>query len=619
MNLKNTLVLFLLLIVQSSIAQNIGINNTDPQASLDLQGDLRLRSAILTLPSGINNDVDLVTVKSSVYMFGGGAIGINGCQITGFSGGVDGRIIIIFNNNTTASIQLYDASFITSPSSIANKILTGTGNNATIYSNGSVTLRYDGAKAKWIVISSTNTDGLNSIGWSLNGNIGTNTGNFIGTTDPQLLNFKINNTHAGIIDFTTGKASTSIGYRALEMNTTGTNNTAFGVESLSTNTSGSNNTANGALALKANTTGSNNTAIGNAALVGNTTGYSNVALGVNALSSNTNRSNLVAVGDSALFNNGGDNSFTIFSTKNTAVGSRSLYSNTIGYWNTAIGYQSLYNNIAGYGNTASGLSALLSNANGFYNTATGYDALTNSISGNINSAYGVASLHNNTTGSQNVAVGNAALYYNINGIDNTSIGVFSGTGTTTTNLNNTVTLGFGARTSLDGAAVIGNSLTTTIGGYQNWSNYSDGRFKTNVKENVIGLDFIKALRPVTFTVDVKNLDKFIYKDNAAEYEKGLEALLDEKLRKVETGFIAQEVEAAAKKIGYNFDGVNIPRDSTKSHYSISYASFVVPLVKAVQEQQIIIENLQKELEKIKNKDIQIENELKAIRAKLEIK
>jgi hypothetical protein len=482
MNLKNTLLLFLLLIAQSSYAQNIGINNIDPQASLDLQGDLRLRSAILTLPSGINNDVDLVTVKSSVYMFGGGAIGINGCQITGFTGGVDGRIIIIFNNNTTAAIQLYDANFTTSPSAIANKILTGTGNNATIYSNGSVTLRYDGANAKWIVISSTNTDGLNSSstssGWSLNGNLGTNTANFIGTTDPNLLNFKINNTHAGIIDFTTGKATTSIGYRALEMNTTGTNNTAFGVESLSTNTIGSNNTANGALALKANTIGSNNTAIGNAALVGNTTGYSNVALGVNALSSNTNRSNLVAVGDSALFNNGGNNSFSFLSTKNTGLGSKSLYSNTIGYWNTAIGYQSLYNNINGYGNTATGLSALLSNVNGIYNTATGYDALTNSISGNMSSAFGVASLHNNTTGTQNVAVGNAALYYNIDGINNTSIGAFSGTETATTNLSNTVTLGYNSRTGLDGAAVIGNTLSSSCGGFQNWSNYSDGTGKT---------------------------------------------------------------------------------------------------------------------------------------------
>jgi hypothetical protein len=141
-------------------AQNIGINNTNPQAALDVQGDLRLRSAILTLPAGLNNDVDLTTTKSSVYMFAGGAIALGGCQITGFTGGVDGRIVTIFNNSTVAAIQLYDANFSVSPSAAANKILTGTGSNAIIYGNGSVTLRYDGAKQKWTIIASNYADGL---------------------------------------------------------------------------------------------------------------------------------------------------------------------------------------------------------------------------------------------------------------------------------------------------------------------------------------------------------------------------------------------------------------------------------------------------------------------------
>jgi hypothetical protein len=159
----------------NSIAQNVGINNTDPQAALDLQGDLRLRSAVLTLPNGLNNDVDLTTTKSSVYMFAGGALAIGGAQITGFTGGVDGRIVTIFNNSTTGAIQLYDANFSVSPSAAANKILTGTGSNAVIYGNGSVTLRYDGAKAKWIVQSSTYTDGLSLVTagsgpWTVTGN-----------------------------------------------------------------------------------------------------------------------------------------------------------------------------------------------------------------------------------------------------------------------------------------------------------------------------------------------------------------------------------------------------------------------------------------------------------------
>jgi FG-GAP repeat len=163
---------FLVIISMNVFAQNVGINNTNPQAALDVQGDLRLRSAILTLPAGLNNDVDLTTVKSSVYMFGGGALTINACQITGFTGGVDGRIVTIFNNSTLGAIQLYDASFSVSPSAAANKILTGTGNNAVISNNGSVTLRYDGAKQKWTIIASNFTEGLaiNPSPWNTLGN-----------------------------------------------------------------------------------------------------------------------------------------------------------------------------------------------------------------------------------------------------------------------------------------------------------------------------------------------------------------------------------------------------------------------------------------------------------------
>jgi hypothetical protein len=51
-----------------------------------------------------------------------------------------------------------------------------------------------------------------------------------------------------------------------------------------------------------------------------------------ALTSNVDRSNLVAVGDSALFNNGiGGTSGNQTAAFNTAVGSKSLFSNTLGY------------------------------------------------------------------------------------------------------------------------------------------------------------------------------------------------------------------------------------------------------------------------------------------------
>ena len=68
------------------------------------------------------------------------------------------------------------------------------------------------------------------------------------------------------------------------------------------------------------------------------------------------------------------------------------------------------------------------------------------------------------------------------------------------------------------------------------------------------------------------------------YQKRIKEVSAEKL----TGFIAQEVEQAAKEVGYDFDGVQLPKND-HDHYTLGYSTFVVPLVKAVQEQQAMIE------------------------------
>ncbi len=72
----------------------------------------------------------------------------------------------------------------------------------------------------------------------------------------------------------------------------------------------------------------------------------------------------------------------------------------------------------------------------------------------------------------------------------------------------------------------------------------------------------------------------------------------EKAKVVYTGFIAQEVEQAAKKLNYDFSGVDAPK-TEKSFYALRYGDFVVPLVKAVQEQQKQIEEQQKQIEELK--------------------
>jgi hypothetical protein len=64
--------------------------------------------------------------------------------------------------------------------------------------------------------------------------------------------------------------------------------------------------------------------------------------------------------------------------------------------------------------------------------------------------------------------------------------------------------------------------------------------------------------------------------------------------------VAQEVEAAAKKSGYDFSGIDAPKNKN-DFYGLRYAEFVVPLVKGMQEQQQMILELKKEIEELKKK------------------
>ena len=415
-------------------------------------------------------------------------------------------------------------------------------------------------------------------------------------------------------------------------------NTAVGIKVLYSNTTGSNNTASGVVALYSNTTGSNNTAYGVRALVNNTTGSNNVAIGNGALY-NGNKSDIVAIGDSALFNNGlGSRSYE--GRCNTAVGSKALFSNTTGSDNTANGFEALflntngtrntangtfalYMNTTGNSNIANGSAALYTNTTGNSNTANGIQALYFNTTGNSNTANGAGALENNTTGSYNTANGYVALYKNTTGTENTANGHESLLSNKTGNKNtadgdsalatnytgsynsavgansdvgaadqgNSTALGCGAISDASNKVRVGNIWVTSIGGQVGWTSYSDGRFKRNVNDDVPGLAFITKLRPVTYNWDTKLMEQTIYKGrNTGEWKEKYDI---EKMKF--SGFIAQEVEAAANSVGFDFSGIDTPANKD-GIYGLRYAEFVVPLVKAVQEQQVIIGQQQETIE-----------------------
>jgi hypothetical protein len=444
--------------------------------------------------------------------------------------------------------------------------------------------------------------------WQLTGNSGTIDGtHFIGTTDNVPLRFRVNNIPSGIIQSespfatsfgygalasnTTGHGNTAHGYNALYSNTSGLRNTAHGFQALYNNTTGSWNTATGWSALYHNTTGDYNTAQGIQALYNNTTGHGNTAHGFRALYHNTTGSMNTATGWRALYHNTtGDYNTAqgiqaLYSNttgdNNTAHGYQALFSNTTGDNNTAHGYQALYNNTTGLSNTATGRSALQANTTGLSNTAIGYTSLFNNTIGNYNTATGRDALGFNTTGSSNTAHGYNALYSNNTGSNNTALGYQAyRTGIFT----NSTALGSGTAITGNNQIRLGNNAVTSIGGFTGWTNVSDKRFKKDIEENVPGLAFITQLRPVSYHLDMGAIAKLLEipeesRDKESEKQKG--AI-------VQSGFIAQEVALVCKALGYDFSGVDAPKNNG-DFYGLRYAEFVVPLVKAVQEQNAMLE------------------------------
>lgn len=162
-----------------------------------------------------------------------------------------------------------------------------------------------------------NTGSANA--WHLTGNAGTDSSNFIGTTDNQPLLFKVNNGVSGMIG-TSSNYNTSFGALTLQAST-GTKNTAMGAASLGLNTTGYNNTGYGYGTIYRNKMGHDNVAIGwssqgwDTSGVGNTSvgsqsknqagstqhagGSYNTALGMGALGDNWNNNYNIGIGRNA--------------------------------------------------------------------------------------------------------------------------------------------------------------------------------------------------------------------------------------------------------------------------------------------------------------------------------
>ncbi|MGI9255080.1 MAG: hypothetical protein ACR2J8_15160, partial [Thermomicrobiales bacterium] len=277
-----------------------------------------------------------------------------------------------------------------------------------------------------------------------------------------------------------------------------------------------------------------------------------------------------------------------------AHGKQALAKNTSGSNSAAVGYQALGNQTTGGNNVAVGSQALNDVLTGQFNTGVGYQAAITEGK-DYSTAFGVSSQVDANYGA---AIGTRTIVRaNYGAAFGTDAKVLSG-GT------GSVAIGKDAQTSDPDVIQLGTSATV-VKAFNFTPTPSDIRDKADVRDTMLGLDFIAALRPVDYRYDFREdyrpaapaapLATASAEEKAA-YERAFAAWAEStklanlvhdgsrKKTRFHHGLIAQEVEAVIKERGIDFGGF---QDGTinggEDRKMLAYSELITPLIKAVQE------------------------------------
>ncbi|MDQ5921796.1 MAG: hypothetical protein QG673_1855 [Pseudomonadota bacterium] len=143
-------------------------------------------------------------------------------------------------------------------------------------------------------------------------------------------------------------------------------------------------------------------------------------------------------------------------------------------------------------------------------------------------------------------------------------------------------------------------------------NTSDRNKKENIEETKLGLNFVLDLKPVSWKwkdEPSRQIEEITYKktyDNKGKFkelvpEKNIKTIPEKKYKRLHHGFINQDIEDLLKEknISTNdFSGFVLDKETGVR--ALRYDSFIAPMVKAIQEQNKMIQELKLEIEKLKN-------------------
>lgn len=221
-------------------------------------------------------------------------------------------------------------------------------------------------------------------------------------------------------------------------------------------------------------------------------------------------------------------------------------------------------------NTALGKNAMLNRTSGSSCVAIGDGSQVQATSGSFNTAVGAQTLFYNA-GNNNTAVGYQAMNNLIAGSNNTAVGAEALVQIPQT-FTNCTGLGYQARTTGDNQVQCGNS-STSFYAYGTYNNRSDMRDKADIRDTIIGLEFINKLRPVDF--------RWNYREDYQPTETNDGS---KKRVRFHQGVIAQQVKEVMDELGVDFSGYQDHSINGGSDVlTIGYTAFIGPLIKAIQE------------------------------------
>lgn len=127
---------------------------------------------------------------------------------------------------------------------------------------------------------------------------------------------------------------------------------------------------------------------------------------------------------------------------------------------------------------------------------------------------------------------------------------------------------------------------------------SDANLKIDIIESPLGLDFIKALKPVAYKFKIGS-----NKIEENEEDKNNPIIVPIPGKRQHFGLLAQQVKNSLPD-GVDFGGwIQSDLNDLNSEQGLRYEEFISPIIKAIQDQQIIIDEM-------KNKIFHLESKFK---------